>query len=83
MRLLPMFLARWLGRLRYPQLFTLVGALLLVDLVAPDPIPFLDEILLGSATLLLSQLKTGEWRKSRAADEPPVREKNVTPGERL
>lgn len=45
------------GRLRFPALFMLTAALFVVNLVVPDPIPFIDEILLGLATLML-----GTWR---------------------
>ncbi|MCE5233016.1 MAG: DUF6116 family protein [Mizugakiibacter sp.] len=45
------------ARLRHPQLFALVAALFLLDLLVPDPIPFVDEILLGLATLLLGRLR--------------------------
>ena len=47
-------------RLRFPQLFLLVAALFLADLIVPDAIPFIDEILLGLATLLF-----GSWKQSR------------------
>ena len=59
-------------RLRFPQLFTFVLVLFLVDLVVPDAIPFVDEILLGFLTVLL-----GSLRRDRTP-EPRV-EKNVTP----
>ncbi len=52
---------RFLGRLRFPQLFVLVLALFGLDLAIPDVIPFLDEILLGAVTLLL-----GSWKDRRA-----------------
>ncbi len=45
------------GRLRFPALFMLTAALFVVNLVVPDPIPFIDEILLGLATLML-----GTWK---------------------
>lgn len=64
-----------LARLRYPQLFVLAASLFLADLLIPDAIPFLDEILLGILTLLVSQ-----WPKRRGGEvarKPPV--KNVTP----
>ncbi len=47
-------------RLRFPQLFLLVAALFVADLIVPDAIPFIDEILLGLATLLF-----GSWKQSR------------------
>ena len=49
------------SRLRYPTLFWITAGLFLVDLVVPDLIPFADEVLLGLATLLLSN-----WQKPAA-----------------
>ena len=48
----------WARRLRYPTLFKLTAALFLLTLFIPDPIPMLDEILLGLGTLLLPNWKT-------------------------
>lgn len=48
----------WARRLRYPALFKLTAGLFLVTLVLPDPIPFVDELLLGMGTLLLANWKT-------------------------
>ena len=56
---------RWLARLRHPQLFALIGALFLLDLVVPDMVPFLDELLLLAGTVLL-----GRWKRRR--DLPPA-----------
>ena len=50
----------WLSRLRSWQLFLLAGALFAADLVVPDPIPLIDEMILGLATLLL-----GRWKRRR------------------
>ncbi|HEX7110842.1 MAG TPA: DUF6116 family protein [Mizugakiibacter sp.] len=50
------------GRLRHPQLFVLIAALFLLDLLVPDPIPFVDEILLGLLTLALGRLRTRPGR---------------------
>jgi Family of unknown function (DUF6116) len=48
-------LARRYGtRLRYPRLLALTAALFAADLVVPDVVPFVDEILLGLATALLA-----------------------------
>lgn len=46
------------GRLRYPKLLALTVGVFVLDLVIPDLIPFVDEILLGLGTLLLSRLRT-------------------------
>jgi hypothetical protein len=55
---------RFAAGLRFPTLFKLVATLFVVDLVLPDLIPFMDEILLALGTLLLAGL-----RKRR---EPPL-----------
>lgn len=44
---------RWLSGLRSWQLFALVAVVFVIDLFVPDPIPFIDEFLLGGITLLL------------------------------
>lgn len=46
------------SRLRYPKLLALTVVVFVADLVIPDLIPFVDEILLGLGTLLLSRLRT-------------------------
>jgi len=56
-RSVPALVRRAFGRLRYPKLLALTATLFLVDLVVPDVIPFVDEILLGLGTLLLTQLR--------------------------
>ncbi len=58
-------LLTWLSRLRSWQLFLFAGALFVVDLVVPDPIPFIDEVMLGLATLLL-----GRWKRRRDVIDP-------------
>jgi len=50
------FLA-YAARLRFPSLFWITAGLFVVDLLIPDFIPFADEILLGLATLILSNLQ--------------------------
>jgi hypothetical protein len=51
------FLMRYLGRLRFPYLVALTGTLFVIDLLVPDVIPLVDELLLGLATVLLASLK--------------------------
>mgnify|MGYP001081756669 CR=1 FL=1 len=57
---------RFAAGLRFPTLFGLVATLFVIDLVVPDLVPFMDEILLALGTLLL-----GSLRKRREA--PPER----------
>lgn len=56
----------WARRLRYPTLFKLTAGLFALTLFIPDPVPAVDEILLGLGTLLLAN-----W-KNRSAALPPV-----------
>jgi hypothetical protein len=66
-------LGRLASRLRFPQLFAFTATLFLLDLVIPDLIPFVDELLLGLATLLL-----GMWRQEEPqVHKPPM--KDITP----
>lgn len=63
-------LLRFFGRLSYPRLFAVTAALFVLDLITPDFIPFIDEILLGLGTLLLANWKT---RKDPAVSgKPPI-----------
>ena len=55
---------QWARRLRYPTLFKLTAGLFALTLLIPDPIPFIDELMLGLGTLLLAN-----W-KSRSATTP-------------
>jgi hypothetical protein len=48
------------GRLRFPTLFALTAALFAIDLLVPDAIPLVDELLLGLGTLVLAR-----WKKRR------------------
>lgn len=62
---------RFLPRLRYPYLFLILGGLFVVDLVVPDPIPLVDELMLAMLTFLAATLTT------RKDDVPPPRD--ITP----
>jgi hypothetical protein len=50
-------LLQFAAGLRFPRLVLLAGVLFVLDLVIPDAIPFIDEILLGLLTLILASLK--------------------------
>jgi hypothetical protein len=64
------------SKLKFPQLFAVLLVLFLFDLVVPDFIPFVDEILLGLGAALF-----GLWRERVTAPKAPKPpEKNVTPG---
>lgn len=69
---------RFAARLRFPQLFTAVLVIFLLDLVVPDVIPFADEILFGLLTVLLGSLKR-DGDPAEAGTSPERIEKDVTP----
>lgn len=72
--LIPAAIGRFASRLRFPQLFLVTAALFLIDLVVPDLIPFVDEILLGLLSVLF-----GMWQRDDSSEtKPPM--KDVTPG---
>lgn len=77
------FIDKTISRLKFPQAFAVFVALFLFDLVIPDFVPFIDEILLGLGAALF-----GMWRERVSvprppspppASKPPI--KNITPGE--
>ena len=66
---------KFAGRLRFPQLFLLTFILFVGDLLVPDLIPLIDEILLGLITLML-----GTWKQKKSGEDPvtePVQGKTV------
>jgi len=52
-------IASFLARLATPRLFLLAAGLLGLDLLIPDFVPFLDEILLAILTLIFARRKPG------------------------
>jgi len=76
--MLPALIARFAGRLRFPQLFLFIGALFLLDIVIPDLIPFADEVLLGLITLLFGMWRRPEPPEITSTDQKPPM-KDITP----
>lgn len=69
-------LQRFAGQLKSSTLLLCVFSLFVLDLAIPDPVPFVDEIILGIATILVSRWQGR--RKEPAVPKPPP--KDVTPG---
>ena len=65
---------RLIPGIRYPWLLAIVAGLFAIDLVVPDPIPLLDEVVLAALTFLLAS-----WRTRRDDERPPPRD--ITPPE--
>jgi hypothetical protein len=58
--------------IRYPWLFAILTGLLAIDLVVPDPVPLLDEVVLAVLTFLVAS-----WRTRQDDERPPP--KDITP----
>jgi len=50
-------LLEWARTLRYPTLFKLTAALFVLNVLIPDPLPLIDELLLGLVTAILASRK--------------------------
>ncbi len=67
------FIGTLATRLRFPQLLCFTARVFVIDLLIPDFIPFVDEMLLGLLTVLL-----GMWQqKTTPPAKPEI--KDVTP----
>ncbi|MDT8437690.1 MAG: DUF6116 family protein [Wenzhouxiangellaceae bacterium] len=64
--MLPAFIRRFLERRRFPTLLLIAAAALVVNILIPDAIPFIDELLMLLATLLI-----GSLRKPQPQNTPP------------
>lgn len=51
-------LLRFAENLRFPQLTGILAAVFVIDLITPDPLPFVDEIILGLLSLLFANLRS-------------------------
>lgn len=73
----PGIVTRHASRLRFPRLLALTAGLFVLDLVIPDFIPFIDEILLGLGTLVLSQLRTRRDTAGAPSQQNPAEPKQL------
>lgn len=56
--MIPKFVRRFLERRRFPTLMLLGAVLFIANLLVPDPIPFVDEILMLIATVLIGSARS-------------------------
>jgi len=68
-------ITRLIPGIRFPWLFAILAGLFAIDLVTPDPIPFLDEVVLAVLTFLAAS-----WR-TRGRDDAPRPPRDITPPE--
>ena len=69
--MLPKLITRFLGRLKFPQLFIIAALLFGINSLVPDPIPLVDEALLAVMALLLASMKKS---RDEAASSPELLE---------
>lgn len=69
-------LQRFVGQMKSSTLLMVVASLFLLDLVVPDPLPFVDEIVLGIVTILVARWQSRRKEPPPAPKPPP---KDVTP----
>ena len=65
---------RFTKQLKSSTLLLIVTTLFVLDVLIPDPLPFVDEIILGIMTILIARWQS---RRKKPAPKPPP--KNVTP----
>ena len=53
------------SRLRFPTLFFITLGLWAINMVIPDPLPLIDEIVMGLLTLMLAT-----WKNRKASPDP-------------
>jgi hypothetical protein len=56
----------WAGERRFPTLLALTAAVFLLDVLTPDALPFLDEVVLGLFTAVLAV-----WKRRGEDPQPP------------
>ena len=60
------FLGSYGAELRFPVLFFVAAVLFVFNMALPDPVPFLDELILALVTAML-----GSWKQDPPAPRPP------------
>ena len=73
----PTVVGQFLDKLKSSQLLMLLTGLFVLDLFILDPLPFVDEIILGGLTVLAARWKMRGSKTEPPPDKPPP--KNVTP----
>ncbi len=61
----------YVARLRFPVLLAITATLFVIDLIVPDLVPLVDEVLLGLVTVLLASLR--KRREERVGEGPAER----------
>lgn len=76
MKILDKILHTAAGKLRFPWLLAITATLFVANLFIPDAIPFVDEILLGLATLVIARIREPKEENSEEDRALPEREES-------
>ncbi len=63
-------LLRWASGLRFPYLFLLTALLFIFNLIVPDFVPVVDELIMGLVALTLASLRKKPQEASSAKSSP-------------
>lgn len=69
---MPAVILAYLARLRFRNLFLVTAAIFCIDLLVPDLVPFVDELLFGALTLLFAAWKRDKQAVPTVAAPPPL-----------
>lgn len=69
--MIPKLVRRFLERRRFPTLMLLGAVLFIANLLIPDPIPFVDEILMLIATVAIGSVRS----RKKPSQEPEEQQK--------
>jgi len=69
-------LLAYANRLKFRNLFLLISALFIIDLLVPDMVPLIDEIILGLLAIILSN-----WKKEKTQEKPIEKQGTLIDGE--
>ena len=75
-------ISRWASGLRFPWLFALTTALFVLNVLVPDAVPLVDEILLALGAVLLSGLKKKPDDRQAEADTAETPHAGSAPDDR-
>jgi hypothetical protein len=64
-------LLRYATGLRFPRLLAVTAGIWVLDLLVPDALPLVDEILLGLTSLMLASLRREARDRAAGGQRPP------------
>ena len=63
--------SRLFSGMRFPKLFAVILGLFILDVLLPDVVPFIDELILGALAVLIGLLRDDRTRTSKGKPDIP------------